>query len=125
MVFATIAIIIGLIFAKPFSKILSPDLDGETLNLAANYTRIMMFAVYAYLYSSVFRGYLNIKGDFFNPAVTGIIMNVIIIVFTILTGKTGKAVKAFAKESVFKSPADNTNIPDKDKPDDEKLKVSE
>ncbi|MDU1829422.1 MAG: 4Fe-4S dicluster domain-containing protein [Anaerococcus sp.] len=39
--------------------------------------------------------------------------------------KTGKAVKAFAKESVFKSPADNTNIPDKDKPDDEKLKVSE
>ena len=91
MVFATIAIIIGLIFAKPFSKILSPDLDGETLNLAANYTRIMMFAVYAYLYSSVFRGYLNIKGDFFNPAVTGIIMNVIIIVFTILTGKTGNA----------------------------------
>jgi hydrogenase large subunit domain protein len=39
--------------------------------------------------------------------------------------KTGKAVKAFAKESVFKSPADNTNIPAQDKPDDEKLKLSE
>ncbi|MDU5534953.1 MAG: lipid II flippase MurJ, partial [Anaerococcus sp.] len=56
MVFATIALVIGLIFAKPFSKILSPDLDGQWLDLAADYTRIMMFAVYAYLYSSVFRG---------------------------------------------------------------------
>ena len=89
MVFATVALILGLIFAKPFSKILSPDLDGQWLDLAANYTRIMMFAVYAYLYSAVFRGYLNIKGDFFNPAITGIIMNIIIIIFTVLTGKTG------------------------------------
>ena len=39
--------------------------------------------------------------------------------------KTGKAVKAFAKESVFKSPAENTNIPDQDKPDDQKLKINE
>ena len=88
MVFATAALIFGLIFAKPFSKILSPDLDGEWLDLAASYTRIMMFAVYAYLYSAVFRGYLNIKGDFFNPAITGIIMNIVIIIFTVLTGKT-------------------------------------
>ena len=89
MVFATIALVFGLVFAKPFSKILSPDLDGQWLDLAANYTRIMMFAVYAYLYSAVFRGYLNIKGDFFNPAITGIIMNIIIIIFTVMTGKTG------------------------------------
>ena len=91
MVFATIALIFGLVFAKPFSKVLSPDLDGQWLDLAANYTRIMMFAVYAYLYSAVFRGYLNIKGDFFNPAITGIIMNIVIIIFTVLTGKTGNA----------------------------------
>ena len=89
LVFGTVAIILGFIFARPFSKILSPDLDGQWLDLATNYTRIMMFAVYAYLYSSVFRGYLNLKGDFFNPAITGIIMNVIIISFTILSGKTG------------------------------------
>ncbi len=39
--------------------------------------------------------------------------------------KTGKAVKTFAKESIFKSPAENTNIPDQDKPDDKKLSISE
>lgn len=39
--------------------------------------------------------------------------------------KTGKAVRAFAKESIYRSPADNDKIPAEDRPDDEKLKVSE
>ena len=89
MVFGAVAVVIGFIFARPFSKIFSPGLDGQWLDLATNYTRIMMFAVFAYLYSAVFRGYLNIKGDFINPGITGIIMNIIIIIFTVLTGKTG------------------------------------
>lgn len=88
MVFGVFAVIFGIIFARPFSKLLSPDLSGESLDLATNYTRIMMFAVFAYLYSAVFRGYLNLKGNFFDPAITGIIMNIIIIVFTVLTGIT-------------------------------------
>ncbi len=37
--------------------------------------------------------------------------------------KTAKAVRAFASESEFKSPADNTNIPAEDRPDDSKLMV--
>ena len=37
--------------------------------------------------------------------------------------KTAKAVRNFAKESDFRSPADNTNIPAEDRPDDEKLMV--
>ena len=89
MRFGLIAVILGIVFARPFSKMLSPSLDGEWLDLATNYTRIMMFAVFAYLYSAVFRGYLNLKGNFFDPAITGILMNVIIIIFTILTGVTG------------------------------------
>ena len=32
--------------------------------------------------------------------------------------KTGKAVKQFAKESIYKSPYDNKNIPEEDKPKD-------
>ncbi len=35
--------------------------------------------------------------------------------------KTAKAVRAFASESEFKSPADNANIPAEDRPDDSKL----
>lgn len=89
MRFGMVAVIFGIIFARPFSKILSPSLEGKWLDLATNYTRIMMFAVFAYLYSSIFRGYLNLKGNFFDPAITGILMNIVIIVFTVLTGVTG------------------------------------
>ena len=89
MRFALIAVVFGIIFARPFSKILSPDLEGEWLDLATNYTRTMMFAVFAYLYSAIFRGYLNLKGNFFDPAITGILMNIVIIIFTVLTGITG------------------------------------
>ena len=91
MGFGTLAIIIGIVFARPFSRMLSPDLSGKWLDLATNYTRIMMFAVFAYLYSAIFRGYLNLKGNFFDPAITGIIMNIIIIIFTVLTGLTGNS----------------------------------
>ena len=89
MCFALFAVVFGIIFARPFSKILSPDLEGKWLDLATNYTRIMMFAVFAYLYSAIFRGYLNLKGNFFDPAITGILMNIVIIIFTVLTGITG------------------------------------
>ena len=89
MRFALGAVIFGIVFARPFSKILSPDLEGEWLDLATNYTRIMMFAVFAYIYSAIFRGYLNLKGNFFDPAITGILMNIVIIIFTVLTGITG------------------------------------
>lgn len=40
----------------------------------------------------------------------------------IAENKTGKAVKAFAKASEFKSPADNIHIPKQDRPNDEVLK---
>ena len=36
--------------------------------------------------------------------------------------KTGKAVKKFAAESIYKSPAENEHIPEEDRPDDSKLK---
>ena len=86
MVFGLVAVIIGFIFAGAFCKLFSPDLKGELLQTAIIFTRIIMFAIFAYLYSAVFRGYLNLKGNFFIPAITGIIMNVIIIAFTIFSG---------------------------------------
>lgn len=88
MIFGTIIVIIGMIFAKYFCILISPDLHAkpDLLKIAVTFTRILMFAVYAYLYSAVFRGYLNLKGNFFIPVTTGIIMNVIIIFFIVLSG---------------------------------------
>lgn len=90
MVYAAIILVIILIFAKPISKMLSPNLEGEWLNLAAIFTRIQMFAIFAFLYASVISGYLNIKGNFYDPVITGIILNLVVIISTILTGKYNK-----------------------------------
>lgn len=90
LIIASVAVVIGFIFARAFCKIFSPDLSGENLEMAVIFTRIIMFAIFAYLYSAVYRGYLNLKGNFIIPATTGIIMNIIIITFIAISGHADK-----------------------------------
>lgn len=87
MVYGVTIFVIVFLFAGPISKLLSPRLNGGSLNLAINYTRIIMLSIFSLLYASVIRGYLNIKGNFIDPALVGIFLNTIIIISTILTGK--------------------------------------
>ncbi|MBP2068998.1 murein biosynthesis integral membrane protein MurJ [Anaerococcus nagyae] len=86
MIYGAIAFFIVIIFAGPISKLFSPKLTGDTLQLAKDFTRIMAISIFTFLYSSVIRGYLNAKGNFIDPAIPGIIINVFVIVSTILTG---------------------------------------
>ena len=79
MFYGLISFLIIIVLAKPVSKILSPDLSGEWLDMAANFTIIMMFSTFAYLYGGVIRGYLNINNNFVDPVLIAIIMNVFII----------------------------------------------
>lgn len=89
MIYGAVAVAILIGFAGPLSKIFSPKLSGESLNLAINFTRIISLSTIAYLSSSVIRGYLNIKDNFIDPILVGIILNIVIIISTILTGKIG------------------------------------
>lgn len=87
MVYGAVILIVVLIFAGQISKVLSPKLNGDSLNLAIIYTRIIIVSIFALLYASVIRGYLNIMGNFIDPVLVGIFLNIIIIISTILTGK--------------------------------------
>lgn len=89
MIYGAVAVAVLIAFAGPLSKIFSPKLSGESLNLAINFTRIISLSTIAYLSSSVIRGYLNIKDNFIDPILVGIILNIVIIISTILTGKIG------------------------------------
>lgn len=86
MIHGIIIFAIIFIFAGSISKIFSPKLAGETLSLAKIFTRIMAVSVFIFLYSAVIRGFLNAKGNFIDPAIPGIIVNIFVIVSTILTG---------------------------------------
>lgn len=85
MIYSLIIFIIVFLFARPISKLFSPDLMNSQLDLATNFTRIMIFAIFTFLYSSVIRGFLNIKGNFIDPVITGFILNIFTIIATILT----------------------------------------
>ena len=86
MVYGAVTFLIIIIFAGPISKLFSPKLSGETLRLAKDFTRIMAVSIFTFLYSSVIRGYLNAKGNFIDPVIPGIIINIFVIGSTILTG---------------------------------------
>lgn len=87
MIYSLVSFIIVFIFARPISKIFSPDLQGHQLEMATTFTRVMIFAIFSFLYSSIIRGYLNIKGNFIDPVITGFILNIFTIIATILTSK--------------------------------------
>lgn len=56
-------------------KLFAPGYDGEKAILTVHFTKIFSFGVAIALVSSIFIAYLNIKGSFYVPAVTGILMN--------------------------------------------------
>ncbi len=85
MIYGAIIFLLVFIFAKPINLVLSPDLEGDNLRISVNYTRIIIISIFALLYASVTRGYLNIKGNFIDPAISGIILNIFIITATILS----------------------------------------
>lgn len=86
MVYGFFTFILVTIFASQIAKIFSPNLSGKSLQMAASFTRIMALSIFTFLYSSVIRGYLNAKNNFLDPAFTGIILNLLVIASTILTG---------------------------------------
>lgn len=87
MIYGLITFVIVFIFAKPISLIFSPQLRGESLLLAANFTRIIGASIFVFLYSSVMKGFMNIKGNFIEPVLVGFILNILLIFTTILTGE--------------------------------------
>lgn len=86
MFYGLILFVIILVFAGPISKMFSPKLTGENLEMAKSFTRIMAVSVFIFLYSAVMRGFMNAKGNFIDPAMPGIIINIFVIGSTILTG---------------------------------------
>ena len=86
MVYGAIIFLLIIIFAGPISKIFSPKLIGETHDMATSFTRIMAVSIFAFLYSAVIRGFLNVRNNFIDPVITEIILNIFVISATLLTG---------------------------------------
>ena len=88
LVICTVIIILGCIFAKILVKIFAAGFNGDTLALAATFTRISLLGIYFAGLVNIFGNFLRIKGNYTIPALVGFPLNFFTILFIVLSFKT-------------------------------------
>lgn len=84
---SVVVTILAYIFARQIVYIFAMGYSGEIFSLSVKFTRITLLAMFAQLLNAILKGYLNIKGDFITPGSTGLLYNIIIIIFLIISYK--------------------------------------
>ncbi len=79
LVLCTLVVILVLIFTNSIVKMFASGFEGETLNLAVDFTRITVFGVYFSALVYVFTGYLQFNKNFSIPALIGVPYNLFVI----------------------------------------------
>lgn len=89
MFISVVGTIFAFIFARQIVFLFAMGYSGEIFELSVTFTRITLLCIFAQLLNSVFKGYLNVHNNFVVPGSTGILYNLIIIIFLILSNKLG------------------------------------
>ena len=79
--------IVGFVFSKPIVKIFAIGFEGETLDLAVNFTKVMIWGIVFIGMRTIITAFLNSKNNFYIPGLIGIPFNIIIIVSILLSSK--------------------------------------
>lgn len=77
------------IFMPAIIKMVAVGFTGEKFEQAVLFSRIVVFQIYFSAINGSMIGYLNNMGNFITPATTGIIMNMVLVVFAYLAARTG------------------------------------
>lgn len=72
-------VLICQVYTENIVKIFAMGFEGETLELAVNFTRLSIFSIYFVTLGYVFKGFLQIKNKFIASTLTGYPLNIIII----------------------------------------------
>jgi len=85
---STLIVLVGLIFTTPIVKLFASGFEGNTLNLAVQFTRISLLGVYFTGLIYIFNGYLQINGNYAIPAMIGFPLNFITIIAIMVSSRT-------------------------------------
>ena len=85
VVICLVLIVVGLIFTEQIVKLFAMGFEGEVLNIAISFTRIVMPGIVFIGITKIFSAYLNINDNFIIPGLISIPYNIVIIVFIILS----------------------------------------
>lgn len=88
IVICTVIILAGLLFTDQIIKIFASGFEGGTFALTVQFTKISLMAIYFTGIVSIFSGYLQIKGNYFIPALIGLPLNFFVILSIILSKST-------------------------------------
>lgn len=88
MLFCTIIIISTLVFTEYVVKIFAIGFEGETLDLAVQFTKVSIFGIYFIALFHILKSYLNYKNVFALPSLVSLPMNLIIIIGILLSFTT-------------------------------------
>ena len=87
LILSTVMFVFGLVFTVPLVKLFASGFEGETLEMAVNFTRVTIAGMFFTGLISVFNGFLQIKGNYVIPALVGFPMNFITIIAIIISSK--------------------------------------
>lgn len=95
IIFSVFICILGLIFTEPLVKIFAMGFEGEKLNIAIGFTKVLIFGSIFLSLGKLFSSYLQVNDNFTIPALVGIPYNIIIILSIIISYKVGAPVLAY------------------------------
>lgn len=87
LIICTLIIIIVLPFTSQIVKMFASGFDQETIKLTGSFTRVSIIAIYFSGIITIFTGYLQIKGNYTVPALIGLPLNILIVIFIYLSTK--------------------------------------
>lgn len=94
LIICTILVIIVLVFTGAIVKLFASGFEGDIFYLTVNFTKISIVSVYFAALIYIFSGYLQIKNNFYAPAMMGIPNNIIIMLSIFLSVQYGLYVLA-------------------------------
>lgn len=88
LIISSIIILLSMIFTADLVKVFAAGFSGEVLSLAVVFTRISLLGLYFTLMIFIFKGYLQIKGNYSVPALIGFPLNIITITAIVISYHT-------------------------------------
>ena len=92
---ATIISIIGFIYAEPLVKLFAIGFEGDVLDKAVEFTRIMIWGTIFIGINSIIAAFLQVKNNFSIPGMIAVPYNIIIIISIIISINTNVNVLAY------------------------------
>lgn len=88
LIVSTVIVILGLSFTNQIVKVFASGFEEETLSLAVKFTQISLFGIYFSGLVYLFKGFLQLKGNYFIPELVGIPLNFFTILFMFISFNT-------------------------------------